>query len=1401
MKRIITAVLALSSVALAANEPRQRAVDAFLSRRDVKPLVDPRGLSSAGRAAFTGGFASSIEPRYGVPTFFWAAPRTGERTYREMGLSAAQAARRYLLTHAELYRGEPSRWAEAQISSLHELGDGTAVIVSFQQRLGGVRVFRDEVKVIMNSKLELIALSGYLTPATRPLGTFALAPATAIASAFQKLTGRSLTGPELQSLGVGEGGYESWRLEGAQTPVRSRAVYFPLPEGVVPGFYVELDVPTSENDSSYFSFVVSAIDGEILFEKNLTAADAYTYKVWADTTAPFLPFDGPQGLGATPHPAGTPNGFDPGNVTQNLVTLEHAGLSTLDPWLAPAATTTSGNNVRAYADITRSNGFTMATDPIGTATSTNTFEYTYDFMVGPEANLAQRQSAIVQLFYDNNLFHDWFYDDGFNEAAGNAQVNNRGRGGIGNDVLLAEAQDYSGRSNANMSTPSDGASPRMQMFVFDGDSGLSLTANTTTPQTFNTLGADYGAQVFNVTAPLLLANDGSTTPTGTATSGTTSDACQALPAGFATGKVLLVDRGGGCTFVSKAEAAQAAGALGVIIANNMSGGPISLSGPSPSTTIPVLSVSQNSGNTLKGIITNGGGNTTVTLNRTPSTDRDGTLDNGVVAHEWGHFISNRLIGDGNGLSSQQSAGMGEGWSDFNAALMIAREADAQVPSNANWNGAFGLAGWAGFTTDPNAYYYGFRRYPLSADFAKNPLTFKHISDAVALPATPVPAFGGGPENSQVHNTGEVWAAMLWECYVALLRDTRRTFPQSQALMKRYLVAAFKATPFMPTFVEARDAVLAVAVANDQTDFASLWAAFARRGIGMGAVAPDRDSQDNTPVTESFTVGNAVTITEVSLNDSTMNCDNDGNLDANETGVLTIRLRNTGVGTLSTAQVAVTSTTQGVSFPQGASTAMPSTAPFGVATVSFAVAMADIAGSQGGMFNITITDSSLAMGPITHQAMFRLNYDMVPMSSRLDDVESPMTTWASSSDPDLNTGSNFRIFQSSATQHFWFGPNPASPADTYLTSPPLIVGAGPVVISFKHRFDFERSSTEFFDGAVIEVTNDDGRSWTDVGMSSTPGYTGTLTTSQNQSANPLMGQRAFVGKSVGYPTFNTETVDLGTRFANQTIRLRFRIGADDAAAAKGWELDDVLITGITNKPFTSVTSDPNMCTNGAPTATIGPNVEVNERESITLVGGGTDPDGDTVTVSWTQLTGPTVALSGATFTAPNVDVDTPITLQMTVTDGRAVTMPLEQTVLVKNVNRRPVATVPATMEVMMGDIVTVLGSGADEDGEPITYEWSQVSGPTVQLTGATSDDVVFTAPQLAASSASEVVKLQLVVRDLTEASDPAVVDVVVKNPNPIIEEPKPKGCGCTTGFELLPLAALGLMFRSRRRERS
>ena len=102
---------------------------------------------------------------------------------------------------------------------------------------------------------------------------------------------------------------------------------------------------------------------------------------------------------------------------------------------------------------------------------------------------------------------------------------------------------------------------------------------------------------------------------------------------------------------------------------------------------------------------------------------------------------------------------------------------------------------------------------------KDPLTFKHISNGVPITGTLISFGATGANNAEVHNTGEVWATMLWECYAALLRDTlglspRLTFKQAQDRMKDYLVAAYKLTPNSPTFLEARDAVLAAAFANE-----------------------------------------------------------------------------------------------------------------------------------------------------------------------------------------------------------------------------------------------------------------------------------------------------------------------------------------------------------------------------------------------------------------------------------------------------------------------------------------------------------------------------------------------------------------------------------------------------------
>src|SRR5262249_34830424 len=273
------------------------------------------------------------------------------------------------------------------------------------------------------------------------------------------------------------------------------------------------------------------------------------------------------------------------------------------------------------------------------------------------------------------------------------------------------------------------------------------------------------------------------------------------------------------------------------------------------TTIPAVMISLSDGIDIKHALLSGPVN--ATLIAQAGLSRDGTIDNQIVAHEWGHYISNRLIGNAAGLTNNQGQGMGEGWGDFPAMLLTVKPEDPSAPGGANFAGVYGLASYAlsNSAIPDNAYYFGIRRYPYSTDMTKNPLTFKHIQNGTPLPVGPPVSFGSdGSNNAEVHNTGEVWCSMLWECYASLLRDTGRlTFDQARDRMRSYLVAGYKLTPNAPTIPQAGDAVLAAAMAGDPTDYKLFCAAFAKRGCGQGAVSPPSGSTDNVGVTESYTI--------------------------------------------------------------------------------------------------------------------------------------------------------------------------------------------------------------------------------------------------------------------------------------------------------------------------------------------------------------------------------------------------------------------------------------------------------------------------------------------------------------------------------------------------------------------
>ena len=121
-----------------------------------------------------------------------------------------------------------------------------------------------------------------------------------------------------------------------------------------------------------------------------------------------------------------------------------------------------------------------------------------------------------------------------------------------------------------------------------------------------------------ITKDVELVNDGSTVVLTTGT-GTVTDGCQA-PTNNVTDKFVLVDRGA-CSFPTKSQNAQNAGAAGVIIANNTCCAEFTVGGALPGATIPTVSVTQTTGTTLKSGLTSGVVNATMRAD-----DHDGDLE-------------------------------------------------------------------------------------------------------------------------------------------------------------------------------------------------------------------------------------------------------------------------------------------------------------------------------------------------------------------------------------------------------------------------------------------------------------------------------------------------------------------------------------------------------------------------------------------------------------------------------------------------------------------------------------------------------------------------------------------------------------------------------------------------------
>ena len=224
---------------------------------------------------------------------------------------------------------------------------------------------------------------------------------------------------------------------------------------------------------------------------------------------------------------------------------------------------------------------------------------------------------------------------------------------------------------------------------------------------------------------------------------------------------------------------------------------------------------------------------------------DGDYDAGVIGHEYGHMIENRMIGKGAGRSGHHAGAMGESVGDLMSIEQL------------NENGHFPTDGanrWATGTYATGEKLRGIRNYagnfpsqgafPTPGMYAQvDPLNFSDIGYDVTGP--------------QVHADGEIWTATNFDIRRALAAKYDAQYPEGdQALQERcargevpvdrcpgnrrwiqLLFDSYLLDPTAPSMVDARNSLLAAdTIRFGGANQAELWLAFARRGLGAGASA-------------------------------------------------------------------------------------------------------------------------------------------------------------------------------------------------------------------------------------------------------------------------------------------------------------------------------------------------------------------------------------------------------------------------------------------------------------------------------------------------------------------------------------------------------------------------------------
>lgn len=316
--------------------------------------------------------------------------------------------------------------------------------VYYRQRHAGLPVYNGQLHINVRDDGRVLSVNNAFMPnlsGTAPAMSPRLTAAQAIQSAASNVNVKLPALPVAVSNQASVDQRATFSApEFSKAPIAARLMWLPInakKAALVWQFDVELP-----DGNHWFDYTVDAETGKVWTRFDWVKNDSYrAYNrpvESANHSTPAQPADGRTVISNPANATASPQGWHNDGTT--------------------AFTIHRGNNAHAYDDRDANNA-PPATQPACTATRDCDFPINY-----ANAPSTYTSAAITNLFFWGNVVHDVQYQYGFNEAGGNFQVNNFGKGGVGNDAVRLEAQDGGGTNNANFATPAEGSPPRMQMF-------------------------------------------------------------------------------------------------------------------------------------------------------------------------------------------------------------------------------------------------------------------------------------------------------------------------------------------------------------------------------------------------------------------------------------------------------------------------------------------------------------------------------------------------------------------------------------------------------------------------------------------------------------------------------------------------------------------------------------------------------------------------------------------------------------------------------------------------------------------------------------------------------------------------------------------------------------------------